>query len=340
MTLVKPPMSGFITPWTRVIFNRLPVNPILLGACLATLLFVLFFSCRLIFDGGRGSTPGDFRLTIIHILLASYAPAAYVYLLNAVVKTASDMAPVVSHSSQWRAIADRIGTHLWWGLLLAGLSGIVFDIYATNVTTIGSDPWDWQKTGYDTRWMRVLGPMLCWWAGCLLYALIVESARLSRLSNSIDSIDPLDLSPYQPLIRQGLTNALLVVGLASILSLFLFEPEFLTLMIQLMTVFAIVAWIGLILPLHGIRRKIAQAKERELNWCREAVKAATRQLKSGDKTGKSLAEIVAYQNLIENVRSWPFDNPTLTRFALYLLIPFGSMLGGAIVERGLDLILP
>jgi len=340
MAIIKPPKSGYIQPWTRIIFHRIPVNPVLLGVCIATLLFVLFFVGRLIFDGGRGSTPGDFRLTIIHILLVAYAASAYVYLLDAVTKTASDMAPVVSHSLQWRAVADRVGSHLWWGLLLAGLLGIGIDIYATNTTTTGSDPWDWQQTNYDSRWMRILGPMFSWWIACLLYVLIIESARLSRLSGSIDNIDLMDLSPYQPLIRQGLTNALLVVGLASVLSLFLFEPGFMTLMIQLTSIFAVVAWIGLILPLRGIRRKIAEAKTRELDWCKAAVKTAIEQLKSGDKSGKSLAELVAYRNLIENTRSWPFDNPTLTRFALYLLIPLGSMLGGALVERGLDLILP
>ncbi len=312
----------------------------LLGACLATILLVVFFTGRLIFNGASGSTPGDFRLTIIHILLTAYVPSAYVYLLNAMTKTATDMAPVVSHSLQWKVIADRIGTHRWWGLLLAGLLGIAVDIYATNVTTFGSDPWDWQETNYDARWMRILGPLFSWWISCLLYVLIVESARLSRLSDSIDSIDPLDLSPYQPLIRQGLTNALLVVGLASIVSLFLLEPGFLKLMIQLTTLFAIFAWIGLMLPLRGIRRKIAEAKERELNWCRQSVKTAVGQLKIEENTDVSLAEILAYQNLLENIRSWPFDNPTLTRFALYLLIPLGSMLGGALVERGLDLILP
>jgi len=43
--------------------------------------------------------------------------------------------------------------------------------------------------------------------------------------------------------------------------------------------------------------------------------------------------------MIENQRNWPFENSILVRFALYLLIPLGSWLGGAFVERGLDLIL-
>ena len=43
--------------------------------------------------------------------------------------------------------------------------------------------------------------------------------------------------------------------------------------------------------------------------------------------------------MIEDLRNWPFESSTLIRFTLYLLIPLGSWLGGAFVERGLDLIL-
>jgi len=49
-----------------------------------------------------------------------------------------------------------------------------------------------------------------------------------------------------------------------------------------------------------------------------------------------LAEVVAYQHLIEGVREWPFDASTVLRFAFYLLIPLGSWLGGAMVERMVD----
>jgi hypothetical protein len=62
-------------------------------------------------------------------------------------------------------------------------------------------------------------------------------------------------------------------------------------------------------------------------------------LKSGAGGHHSIAEIIAYRSMIENIRNWPFDNPTIIRFALYLFIPLGSWLGGALVERGLDLLL-
>jgi hypothetical protein len=45
---------------------------------------------------------------------------------------------------------------------------------------------------------------------------------------------------------------------------------------------------------------------------------------------------VAYRSTIEAVPEWPFNTPALTRFLLYLAIPVGSWIAGAIVERLVD----
>jgi hypothetical protein len=332
--------GSYITPWTLRIFNALPGNPAAIGVSFAVILILVFVVGRIFIDGSANSTPGDFRLALIHILLTAYTTSAYAYLLAATTKTARELAPVVEHAPLQQAIFDRVGKHLWWGLVLVGLFGILINVYATNTTTLGQDPWDWQQNSYDALWMRVLGPIFCYCMGCLLYVLVVESLRLSKLSDSITSLDLLDLLPYKPLIRQGLTNALLVVGMSSVLSLFLLEPGYALLMFQILTVFAIFAWIGLMLPLRGIRKKISIAKQEELAWCQQALKGARSTLKSNADGQQSMVEIAAYKTVIESVRNWPFDSPTLSRFALYLLIPVGSIFGGTLVERALDMFLP
>jgi hypothetical protein len=50
-------------------------------------------------------------------------------------------------------------------------------------------------------------------------------------------------------------------------------------------------------------------------------------------------EIVAYKQVVDGVREWPFDASTVMRFALYLLIPLASWSGGAVVERVIDSLL-
>ena len=185
--------------------------------------------------------------------------------------------------------------------------------------------------------MRIPGPIFCSWMGCLFYVLVAGSSRLSSLSSSIDSVDLLDLQPYKPFTHQGLTNVLLVVGIASIVSLFLLEPGFGILLIQLSILFTIFASIGLMLPLSGIRKKIKKAKQRELDWRKDALKSARNQIKSGDSSNQGFTEVVAYRSLIESIRNWPFDSPTLARFALYLLIPLCSTFGGTFIEKWLDI---
>jgi len=49
-----------------------------------------------------------------------------------------------------------------------------------------------------------------------------------------------------------------------------------------------------------------------------------------------VCDMLAYEARIESVREWPFDTSTLSRFALFLLIPLVSWIGGALVERIVD----
>ena len=213
-------------------------------------------------------------------------------------------------------------------------------VAVTNATTPEpTNPWGWQGWNYDVYWHRGTTVFFMWWVGCFCYVTVAESARLSKLSDDIESLELLDMRPYQPLIRQGLTNALLVFGMVSVLSLLGVESRYAPLLMASWMTFIVLAWIGMMLPLRGIRKKIRTAKDKELDWCRQSLMASRDALKSGAGEQQSITEILAYRAMIENIRNWPFDSPTLVRFAIYLLIPLGSWLGGAFVERGLDLFL-
>ena len=51
------------------------------------------------------------------------------------------------------------------------------------------------------------------------------------------------------------------------------------------------------------------------------------------------SDLVTYKTQVESTREWSFDSSTLLRFGLYLLIPVASMIGGALVERVVDMVL-
>ncbi len=52
-----------------------------------------------------------------------------------------------------------------------------------------------------------------------------------------------------------------------------------------------------------------------------------------------LTDLLAYRTQVESTPEWPFDSSTLLRFGIYLLIPVASMVGGALVERVVDMVL-
>jgi hypothetical protein len=57
------------------------------------------------------------------------------------------------------------------------------------------------------------------------------------------------------------------------------------------------------------------------------------------EAGSKLPGLLAYKREVASVREWPFDAPALTRFFLYVAIPLGSWVGGALVERLLGAVL-
>ena len=333
--------KSYTTPWTLRAYDALPGNPLWIGIGFTISLLLVFFIGRGLFAGANDSTPDDLRVAIIQILMTAYSASAYAYLLMTARKTTHDLSPVARHDQQWQKIVDRAGKHPWWVLLPVGAASyLVVGVAVTNATTPEPvNPWYWQMWNYDLYWHRATTVLFVWWIGCLCYVIVAESARLSRLSDNIESLDLLELLPYQPLIRQGLTNALLVIGMVSIMSLLGVESRYLPVLVGFWIAFILLAWAGMMLPLRGIRRKIRVAKDQELDWCRQTLKITRDELKSGASEQKSIAEIMAYRAMIENIRNWPFDNPTLVRFTLYLMIPLGSWLGGAFVERGLDFFL-
>ena len=333
--------KSYTTPWTLRAYDALPGNPISIGAVLAIGLLTAFFVGRAVFGGAENPAPGELRVAVTQILIAAYCATAYTYVLMTARRTTRELSLAVPDLPNHRAIIDRAGKHAKWILPLVGaVSYLIIGIGVTNATTLdATSPWYWQGWSYDVFWHRVTTVAFVYWIGCFNYVIVVESARLSRMSARIVTLDLLNMRPYQPLIRQGLTNALLVFGMVSVLSLLGVESRYWPALIGFWISFTVLAWIGLMLPLRGIRSKFKHAKNQELEWCRVNLKVSRDALKSGSGEGLSIADTLAYQSMIENQRNWPFDNSILVRFLLYLLIPLGSWLGGALVDRGVDLIL-
>ncbi|MDJ0919007.1 MAG: hypothetical protein QNJ05_14695 [Woeseiaceae bacterium] len=335
------PASPYNPPLTLRVYDALPGNAAAIGLVLTTVLILAYWVGRVLFDGAANSSLDDLVVAVTQIVILGYSVSAYAYVLKSMRRTASELAFAAGDDPGWQTAAARIGRHPGWLLMFVGAASyLVIGVFVTNVTTPELvDPWDWRSWNYDLYWHRITTVFFVWWMACFCHVLVVDSLRLSRLSTRIKTVDLLDLRPLQPLTRQGLANALLVIGMVSVLSLFAIEARYWPVLLGFWLAFILLAWVGMMLPLRGIRKTIRTAVEQELDWSEHRLKVSRDALKSGDGDKSSLAEVVAYKATVESVRNWPFDHLTLIRFALYLLIPLGSWLGGAFVERGLDLVL-
>ncbi len=160
-------------------------------------------------------------------------------------------------------------------------------------------------------------------------------------------VDLLDLDPLSPFAATGLTNAAIWLIGSAIASLLVTLVSNLSVVALVITATVGMGVAGLILPSRGLHRYLRERERDELAIVRKQIAserdillATTATTATADSTRLSrLPALLAYEARIESVREWPFDTSTLSRFGLFLLIPLASWIGGALVERMVDVAL-
>jgi hypothetical protein len=322
-----------------------------MGIALAAALNLAFVLAQLALDrvpfGPHGSMR-DFRVGLLHCVLAVYLPMACARVLHA--------AAVAARSIRTRAgmaSGARLATlppAVPAVAALTGLAGALMGPYLMEPGVATPLYW-WNPAHWNgaSVWHRVLGLWVSPWS--VMFALVVPlaSVRLSRLARDVELRDVFDRAPLAPFVQPALTNALLAVGLLSLWSAFSVDfGAARPVLVNAAVALALVA-VALLLPVQGVRRRVHEAKEVELAWAREAIARERRLLRDAAGparpdgmpadavSGGRLADLLAYRSLVEQVSELPFDNPALRRVALYLLIPVGSWaastLGQHLAER-------
>lgn len=284
------------------------------------------FGPRMIGDSGQ------VRVAITHIACFAYLMGAFVHAARSYEESIRRIAPMLDSGPELERALDT--SHERTALLIAGFAGVGIWLLATVVSP-GSDWFDPREWNVPIVWHRVMGLGLGVLGTRLGVLLVLQSSRLSQLAKHIHELDLLDLSGLQAFTRQGLTNALLIPGFAAAFSLFLLTPGYLGLAGGAWLLASLVAGTGLLLPLLGVRRRIREAKQAELGWCRARLREARRTLAEG-QAGARIDELLAWEARVESIREWPLDTTALSRFGLYLLIPLGSWSAAALVERFID----
>jgi hypothetical protein len=224
----------------------------------------------------------------------------------------------------------------------AGLAGIllfVCFIEGPNAL-VGAPPLAAWTSLHAMTYMLFLGVLFFWVGGRAAYFSIAGSPRRDPFASL--EIDLLDPRPLHPIGRLALRGALTwVIGL-SLATLAFVNPELrfresLYVSVPLMAVILSIATGALLLPARGLHRRIVAVKREELDRVEAAIRGDRSRLEEtriGEGADSlSLADLIAYRDLVSRAQEWPFETAVLRRFGFYLLIPILSWVGGALVER-------
>jgi hypothetical protein len=168
---------------------------------------------------------------------------------------------------------------------------------------------------------------------------VLARAVNERIAARIERLDLLDLRPLGGFARQGLRRAFYWAGGSSIASLLGLDLERLWPLLMILGVTLALATFALLDPVRVVQRRVRRAKQEELERIRARIRRAREELLAdtgGGTAGSELPGLLAYETRIQSVAEWPFDTPTLLRFAALALLATASWLGGAVVERLLD----
>lgn len=184
----------------------------------------------------------------------------------------------------------------------------------------------------------------------VLFALLAEqevnfAGRFFRLGRSHLEVDLSNLRPLAPFGRKGQRSVIIWMLALAIFSLFFLGPAPGWTNLGTVSFGLIIAGVGFLLPVLGVRRSIIAAKERDLDRLGREIRHEHARLFPTEQAGPDpdttpgtgmdarLANLVTYKTMIESAREWPFGASTLARIAFFMAIGVGSWVGGAVVER-------
>ena len=164
----------------------------------------------------------------------------------------------------------------------------------------------------------------------------------ARLGERVE-VDLLDLSKLRVFARKGLRSVLVWVLVSSTLSLFWVIGSAGQANVGMVFLMLGLVLLALVAPTLGVHRSIATAKAAELAVLAGAIRSERAStlapMRADAPENARLGNLIAYQAFVRSIREWPFDLSIVSRSTLLILLGAGSWLGGALVERLLDLLL-
>jgi len=324
------------------LYARLPVSPWVVGVGIFTALAALYVLATAItgelaeFLARNTSllTDRNARLGLLLPILIAYIPTAQ---------------RVLALASR-RHLATLAGGRTGPTPAPLGSRGLVMALFVLFVPLtaffVDRDTLLYFRAGYwsaatSSNWL--LGGLFCLVFARFGHATLSWSRAFTRAAPPAEQIDLFDRDWLAPFASQGLLCALLWLAIPTIFALNVGDAPFAVLALPLTLGCIAVGWAALWLPTSGVRHSLVEAKRDELARVHRALKGdrgALRALAVAPREPEpSLTDLIAYERFIRELPTTPFDQGNRIRFLLYLALPLGSWLGGALVERAIGLFL-
>jgi hypothetical protein len=285
--------------------------------------------------GGEPFWRTPWRLEIVFAVILGYVFACGSWIVRSVRRDFDALAPALAIGpSELAAERAKIGLFSPTALLVACAGGVMAGVAVNSLVNSILPP---GHGALEVRYWRLVRDVLTWVLSIrLIFAVVVSSLHVSRLSERVARIDLLDLRGLAPLARIGLRSALAFALAASMIAAMADDERTLPVTLLSMAIVGAVGAFTVLLPVRGAHRAIRAAKNAELLAVRSAIARARRQALLGGteaaEAGMRLSGLLALETRIAGVNEWPFDVGTFVRFAVFLALPLGSWIAGALVE--------
>ena len=346
--MAEPEATRVADDWSIRLAHAIPLSPAWTGVAVAVVVFGLFVLWDEAFavvggqpthwrfwqDGGARTEPG-FAVLIGFMFgtFSTYSGSVLDPLRPALRCSDAEYANLVreftSPSPKFRRAAGVVGVLIGLAVLVEG-----------NVSSL------LQRATWNSHfgWIALNISVVFWMLGVWIFWVVRNTGLLMRVQREVVEIDLMDLGSLTAFARESLRAIVLWLITSSIGALVMAISGALGASALVVLAAVLVATIALFYPVRGLHHRIREAKRVEIELVNEQVRRKRARILESDgpdaeaASGK-LPGLLAYRQFVESVSEWPIDTSTLLRFALYLGLPIGSWLGGALVERLLDVVL-
>ncbi len=336
---VVPPSARdhTVRPWFLVPFEALPV-PVPWGAAGFSLLITsVVIALRPELPESFLASAGSLeRVAVTSGAIIGCSIAAASIVIRSALRNLEALRPELDCSQEdFELLVRAITRQKVASAVAAALVGAAsaFSVMQYNLfSAVGFDPWA------PGVWFAIAMGCLQWTlVSSALWVVLSISLIFRRMGAHLPRVDLFDREALAPFQRVGLRLALITFGLFAVRFLLAVSPDNIVYLAVTSSFVIVLGSLALLLPLWGVRARIAAEKRRELAAIREAMHGEpTRSSDGSVHVSRELLNLFEYKERVESVREWLFDTPTFFRFLLYLGIPVLGWVGGAVVERLFD----